>query len=138
MLDPLINSKQETSKATQDKILASQALVNNALFPFIIKLQRRNDQVDTLQQFPYYQAQIDQPIPIVESTPEKKSNMIIDLDKSLNTTDRENLEDMKFQLPLIVFTTDTYEPVIQRIKSENRSIGQFLRKGPVGKKMDAT
>ena len=59
--------------------------------------------------------------------------MIIDLDKSLNTTDRENLEDMKFQLPSIVLTTDN-QPVIQRI---NRSIGQFLGKGTAGKKIDS-
>ena len=43
---------------------------------------------------------------------------------------------MGFQLPSIVFTTDTYELVIQRIKSENRSIGQFLGKGAAGKKID--
>ena len=60
--------------------------------------------------------------------PEKKSTMIIDLDKSLNTTDRESLEDMKFQLPSVVFTTNTSEPVIQRIKSENRSIGKFVER----------
>ena len=109
---------------------------NNAFVPFTTELKRRDYQVKALQ-LPYYQAQIDQLIPIAESTPEKKSNMIIDLDKYLNTMNRENLQDMKFQLPSIVFTTDTYKPVIKRIKSENRSIGQFRGKGTAGKKIDS-
>ena len=63
--------------------------------------------------------------------------MIIDLDKSLNIMNTEILKDMKFQLPSIIFTTDTCEPVIQKIKSENRSTGQFLGMGTAGKKIDS-
>jgi len=135
ILGPLIKSQQETSKATQDKIVASQDLTSNALtqslIPFTDELRRINDQVDTLQQFPYYQAQIDQPqpLPIAESTPEKKID-IYDLDQDLNITDRENLNFMEFDLPSIVFVSNMQETTIKKIKKERRSIGQYLGEGP--------
>src|SRR5258708_25858669 len=85
---------------------------------------------------PYFnQAQIGE-VPIAQSTPVKKGTMIIDFDKDLNTTDRENLEDMKYELPSVVFATDTYDSVIERIKTENRSVSQYLGKGSAGKKID--
>ena len=51
ILEPLIKSQQETSKATQDKIVESSDFTNNALVPFITELRKRNEQVDTLQKF---------------------------------------------------------------------------------------
>ena len=134
-LAPLIKSQEETAKATQDKIVASQDLTSNALVPFTTELKRRNDQVDVLKDLPFYQAQIDQPI--AESTPEKKATPVEDLyylDQDLNTTDKENLEDMNLDLPSMVFAAGTHEAVLKQIKSENKSIGQYLGKGAAGKK----
>ena len=48
LLALLIKSQQEASKATQDKIVASQDLTNNALVPFTTELKRRNNQVEAL------------------------------------------------------------------------------------------
>src|SRR5271163_2497382 len=94
LLAPLIKSQEETSKATQEKIVANQNLTSNVLVPLMQEVRRKNDQVDILQQLPYYQAQIDQPAPIAESTPEKKP-MTIDFDQDLDTTDKENLDYME-------------------------------------------
>src|SRR5271163_238340 len=137
LLAPLIKSQEETSKATQEKIVANLDLTSNILVPLMEEIKKRNDQVDILQQLPYYQAQLDQPAPIAEFTPKKKPTTMIDFDQELNTTDRENLEYMKLELPSIVFNTDTNEEVKQRIKTENRSIGQFLGQGAAGKKLDS-
>jgi len=137
-LAPLIKSQEETAKATQDKIVASQDVTSNALVPFTSELKRRNDQVDTLQALPFYQAQIEQQLPIAESMPEKKATPLQDLyylDKDLNTTDIENLEDMNLELPSIVSASGTHDAVLEQIKSENKSIGQYLGKGAAGKKV---
>ena len=122
----LLKSQQGTSKTMQDKIVASQDLASNMLAPFTRELKRRNDQVDTLQLFPFHQAQIDQLIPIA------KTSMLIDLDKDFNITDKENLEYMNFKVPSIVFATESYEDVIKRIKSERKTIGPYLGKGVPG------
>ncbi len=134
-LAPLIKSQEETAKATQDKIVASQDLTSNTLVPFTTQLRRRNDQLDNLKDLPFYQAQIDQPI--AESTPEKKVTSEEDryyLDQDLNTTDKENLEDMNLDLPSMVFASGTHDAVLKQIKSENKSIGQYLGSGAAGKK----
>src|SRR5208337_5030760 len=39
-------------------------------------------------------------------------------------TDKENLQDMDFDLPSVVFKNKTVEDVLEKIKTENRSIGQ--------------
>src|SRR5258708_3051837 len=147
-LEPIIKSQEETSKVSQeelkaikDEVKANKDITSQALEPFTRELKRRNDQLDMLASQPSYnQAQIgevpQQPDPIAQSTPVKKDTMVVDLDKSLNTTDRENLEEMEYELPSAVFATDTYDSVIERIKTENRSVGQYLGKGSAGKKID--
>src|SRR5258708_1195444 len=148
-LEPIIKSQEETSKVSQEELKAikdeekaNKDTTSQELEPFTRELKRRNDQLEMLASQRYYnQAQIgevpQQPDPIAQSTPVKKDTMVVDLDKSLNTTDRENLEDMGFELPSIVFATDTYDSVIERIKTKNRSIGQHLGKGTAGKKTDS-
>ena len=68
----------------QDIMVASHVLVSNVLVPLKRELQRSNDQVDKLLQFTLYQAHIDQPIPIAISS------ILIDLNKDLNITVKEN------------------------------------------------
>ena len=53
ILKPLIEVQKETSKSIQDKIEAGQDTTSNALIPFTRELQRRNDQVETLQNLPF-------------------------------------------------------------------------------------
>ena len=79
---------------------------------------------------PFYQ----QELPAI--TPISPALMNIDLDAGLNETDRENLEDMDFQLPSLVFKNKTIEETLNNIKTKNRSIGQMLGKGPVGQKVE--
>src|SRR5271157_1463341 len=50
----------------------------------------------------------------------------VDLDANLNQTDIENLQDMDFELPSSVFKNKTVEETLDKIKTENRSIGQLL------------
>ena len=49
--------------------------------------------------------------------------MKVDLDAGLNETDRENLEDMELELPSRVFKNKLIEETLEKIKTENRSIG---------------
>jgi hypothetical protein len=44
---------------------------------------------------------------------------------------------MGFELPSLVFKNKTIEETLENIKTENRSIGQKLGKGPVGQKVEA-
>ena len=60
--------------------------------------------------------------------------MKVDLDADLNETDRENLQDMSFDLPSVVFKNKTVEDVLEKIKTENRRIGQKTGKAS---KLDA-
>jgi hypothetical protein len=52
----------------------------------------------------------------------------IDLDSGLNDTDIRNLQDMKLDLPSVVFKNKKIEETLNKIKSVNRSIGQKLGK----------
>jgi hypothetical protein len=52
----------------------------------------------------------------------------INLDADLNETDIENLQDMSLELPSVVFNNKNIEDTLERIKTENRSIGQKLGK----------
>ena len=118
ILQPLIDTQvaiqQETAKAIQD------ASVNNAIVPLTKELQRRNDQVDMLAEQPFYH----QEFPAITSmSPEF---MKVDLDAGLNETNIEHLQDMSFELPNAVFQNKTTEESLEKIKTENRSIGQKL------------
>ena len=97
--EPLINIQKETSKATQDKIVSSQAAVGNALVPLVQEMQRRNDQIDMLASQPFYQQQQLPDIPREESL----EDIRIDLDKNLNDSDIQNLNGMSYQLSSKLF-----------------------------------
>jgi hypothetical protein len=110
ILQPLITTQEQTVKAIRDSsdinVLAKE-------------LQRRNDQV--FQQ-PFY-----------PSIMPEQELIKIDLDSQLNETDIENLQDMGFDLPSVVFKNKQIEETLDKIKTENRSIGQKL-----GRAYDAT
>ena len=121
LFKPLIEMQKETSKAIQDKIVASQ---DNALIPFVRELQRRNDQVEALQNLPFYTQEIE-----AQSTPKKKDSVLLyDLDKVLNETDVENLQDMSLDLPSKVMEKENFETVLDAIETLNRKYGQFTGK----------
>lgn len=119
LIKPLISTQEQTVKAIQDSGTKDLAR----------ELQRRNDQVDLLTQQPFY---LD-PLPSItpsSTTPQTASPIInIDLDADLNQTDIENLQNMSLDLPSVVFKSKQIEETLDKIKTENRSIGQKLGKG---------
>ena len=54
LFKPLIKSQKESSKALEDELIASQDIVSNSLVPFTRELQKRNDQLDALENSPFY------------------------------------------------------------------------------------
>ena len=63
-----------------------------------------------------------------ESTPKPKSPIFrVDMDgELLNDTHQENLQDMALELPSIVYQANNIEQTLEKIKSINRSLGQYL------------
>jgi len=117
MLQPLIKPliSTQTVKATQ----------NSGTQDLSRELQRRNDQVDLLVQQPFYS----DPLPSVTapqtSSPMKDYNKI-NVDSDLNETDFKNVQDMSFDLPIVVFKNKQIEETLDKIKTEKRSIDQQL------------
>src|SRR5271170_6937023 len=131
IFQPLINTQEQTAKAIKDGQDINAAAVSNVLLPFTRELQRRNEQVDMLTEQPFYRQELP---PITPISPEFVN---VDLDAGLDETDRENMQDVGFELPSLVFKNKTIEETLENIKTENRSIGQKLGKGPVGQKVEA-
>jgi hypothetical protein len=115
LIKPLISTQEQTIKAIQDSGTKDLAR----------ELQRRNDQIDLLSQQPFYF----DPLPAIQTSSPMKDYIKIDLDFDLNETDKENLQDMSFALPSEVFKNKQIEETLDRIKTENRSIGQKLGRG---------
>src|SRR5271163_3024602 len=128
LFKPLIESQKETSRAIQDKIVAGQDATSNALIPFTRELQRRNDQVEALQNLPFYNLPPEiESVP--QSTPQRDIIAVVNLDAGLNVSDIENLEALGLELPSIVQKNGTIEETLKKIKTKNQSIGQLLGKG---------
>jgi hypothetical protein len=126
LFKPLIESQKETSKAIENKISANQDILSNTLVPFTRELQKRNDQMDTLQNLPFYNIQPGiEDVP--QSTPKKDRDIInIDLDQGLkDETHRENLSLLGLDLPSEVQKQGTIEVTLQKIKSTNMRLGQL-------------
>jgi hypothetical protein len=135
LFKPLIETQEKTSKAMQDKIVTSQEATSNALVPISRDLHKRIDQMESLQDLPFYNIQPGiEDVP--QSTPQKDRDIFqVDLDVGLNTTDLENLEDMGFVKPSEVQKKGTIGEVLNYIETQNRKIGQFL--GAASKRSDA-
>src|SRR5271170_3082456 len=96
ILQPLINTQQQTVKAIKDSQDASSTAISNAILPIVRELERR-EQADSLMQQPFYHEELPA---IAEATPDIVK---VDLDANLNQTDIENLDDMDFEMPSSVF-----------------------------------
>ena len=68
------------------------------------------------------------PITAPQTSSPKPEYIKINVDANLNETDIENLQDMSFDLPSIVFINKEIEETLNKIKTENRSIGRKLGK----------
>jgi len=117
LIKPFISTQEQTIKAIQNS--GTQDLAR--------ELQRRNDQVDLLVQQPFYSEQLPS-ITAPQTSSPMKDYIKINLDSDLNETDLENLQDMSIDLPSIVFKNKQIEETLDKIKTENRSIGQKLGK----------
>jgi len=125
LFKPLIENQEKTSKATQDKIVASQEANSNALVPIANDIQKRIDQIEALQELPFYSTPPGiEDVP--QSTPQKVKTTMIDLNARLNTTDFENLEDMQLLKPNEVREDGNINDVLRRIEKYNRSNAQYL------------
>src|SRR6266536_44086 len=118
LFKPLIEVQKETSKTIGDKITTSQEGLSNVLVPFTRELRKRNEQVETLQNLPYYGIE-DKPRDIIQ----------VNLDAELlDEIHLKNLQDMMLDLPNEVQEKGTIEEVLKSIKKKNRKLGQFLGK----------
>src|SRR5271165_4228859 len=124
ILQPLINTQQQTVTAIIDGQDVSSTAITNALLPVVRELERR-EQANLLMEQPFYREELPAIAQLAHASPDI---LKVDLDANLNQTDLENLEDMSFELPSVVFKNKTVEDVLEKIKTENRSIGQKLGK----------
>ena len=128
LFKPLIDEHKITSKTMQHNLTAGQESLTNTLVPFTEELRKRNVQVDNLQTLPFYNdfPRIEN---VPQSTPKRNaSDFVIDLDKMLSETDRENLQDMSLPLPSEVIKQGNYEFILEQLKTLNRQCGQFTGK----------
>jgi hypothetical protein len=121
IFQPLINTQQQTVKAIKDSQDVNSTAISNALLPVVRELERR-ERADSLMEQPFYREELPA---IAQASPDI---MKVDLDAKLDEKDRENLQDMSFELPSVVFKNKTVEETLEKIKTENRSIGQKLGK----------
>ena len=116
LFKPLI----DTTKSLEQKIVDDKQNLSNILVPFTDQIMRANDQREAIQAMPFYTSDI------VESTP-KREIKIINLDKKLNDTDRDNLLELSLPLPSEVYDNNEIEQTLVDIAQKNRKLGQFLR-----------
>src|SRR5271155_5406018 len=119
ILQPLINTQQQTVKAMKDTQDASSTAISNALVPIVRELERR-EQADSLMQQPFYSEELPA---IAQASPD---TVKIDIDANLDKTDLENLEDMSFELPSIVFKNKTVEETLEKIRQKTKVLGRNL------------
>ena len=125
LLKPIIDTTRETSKNLEQKIDDDRQNLNNVLIPFTNQIMRANDQREAIQAMPFYTSDILED-EHRESTP-KKDILIINLDKDLNETDIENLQDLSLPLPSEAYRNNEIDQTLQKVKTENQRIGQYLR-----------
>src|SRR5579863_4974795 len=122
VLQPLIDTTtttQQESLSTLKALQESQNVTNR-------ELQRTQDILEH-QALPALQQRQALAAPEVQDsfmTPD--ATLQVDLDGQLNETDKENLQDMSFEVPSVVFRDRNIDQTLQQIKTKNRSIGQKL------------
>src|SRR5271156_4095768 len=119
VLQPLI----DTTTTTQQEALSTLKAIKESQNETNRELQRTQD----ILQHPQPLGQQRQAAPEAQDsfmTPD--ATLQVDLDGQLNETDKENLQDMSFELPSVVFRDRNIDQTLQQIKTENRKIGQYL------------
>ena len=106
----------------------SQDALGNTLIPFTRELQKRNDQLEALQSLPLYNA----PLEI------ERKIVTVDLDVGLlSDTHRNNLHEMKLDLPSKVYSGNTVDAALEAIKVWGRRLGQLAStKTTIGKNVN--
>jgi hypothetical protein len=137
LIKPLLSTQEQTVKAIQEKphrpltamppAVLSQRSMPAAEAPSPpVPAARSEDKVE-----PSAARALEHPS---TQAPEPEQPLIkVDLDSGLNDTDVRNLQEMKLDLPSVVFKNKKIAETLNQIKTENRSIGQKL-----GKSYDAT
>src|SRR5260221_8198217 len=106
LFKPLIEVQKETSKAIGDRTTTSQEGLSNVLVPLTRELRKRNKQVETLKNLPYYD---------IEDKPQDIFQVNLDA-VLLGGTHRKNLQDMILYLRSDVQEKGTIEEVLNSIK----------------------
>ncbi|HLX54727.1 MAG TPA: hypothetical protein VKR58_12335 [Aquella sp.] len=122
VLQPLI----DTTKTTQQESLSTLKALQESQNVTNRELQRTQDILEQ-QALPALQQRQALAAPEVQDsfmTPD--ATLQVDLDGQLNETDKENLQDLSFELPSLVFKNKNIEEALEKIKKENRRIGQYL------------
>ena len=159
---PLLSSQKEISKTMQDvanQIVESQNEGQTALQPLLPLLQNiQRAQVAAprlLPSLPSYvlpssitpsqyatpQSAIADPdarshIPLpVASVSSRRDPIKVNLDEGFDRQDLDNLKDIGLQLPSRIYETDTIPQTRERIKTLNKSLGQYLGIGAASKKI---
>ena len=152
---PILSSQQEISKTMQDvanQIVDSQSEGQAAMLPLLQNMQRA--QIAASGQ-PGQQALAMAMSPSQYATPQtsltghasgqdstshipvpvssRKEIIEVNLDQHLDQQDIDNLNDMKLPLPSKVYQNDVVSETLSKIRTHNKSIGQYLGIGPASK-----
>lgn len=121
LFKPLI----DTTKNLGQKIVDGRQHLADVLGPITNQLMRANDQ----RELPFFTADYPEIEAVPQSTPKRDTaGIVIDLNRMLSDSDRENLQDMSLPLPSEVIKQGTYDSVLERIKILNRQYGQHTGK----------
>mgnify|MGYP003476568271 FL=1 len=154
---PLLSSQQEISKTMRDvanQIVESQNEGQAALQPLLPLLQNiQRAQVAAPRLLPPLPTAITPsnyatpqsfiagqdakshiPLPVAPSS-SRRDPIKVDLDDGFDRQDVDNLVELKLPLPSEVYETDTIPQTLDKIKTYNKSIGQFLGIGISSKKI---
>ena len=74
------------------------------------------------------------PLPVAPSS-SRRDPIRVDLDDGFHRQDVDNLVELKLPLPSGVYESDTISQTLDKLKTYNKSIGQFLGIGPSSKKI---
>ena len=159
---PLLSSQKELSKTMQDvanQIVESQNEGQTALQPLLPLLQNiQRAQVaaprllpslpsyvlpptTTPSQYATPQSAIAEPdarshIPLpVASVSSRRDPIRVNLDEGFDRQDLDNLRDIGLQLPSRIYESDTIPETREKIKTLNKSLGQYLGIGAAFKKI---
>ena len=154
---PLLSSQKEIAKTLQNvasQIVESQNEGQTALQPLLPLLQNiQRAQVAAPRLLPSLPTAITPsnyatpqysligqdakshiPLPVA-STSSRRDPIKVDLDDGFDRQNVDNLVELKLPLPSEVHETDTIPLTLDKIKTYNKSIGQFLGIGPSSKKI---